>query len=509
MTKFITTIPATYETVVQPIILQIARTLIATTGLPKNTPVMWAGDTDKQKQPGSSFDDASKDNITDYDERVYIDIDEGFNQETLASSATMRPENISIFRDDLLQVAVRPVYSRMDMTINFRYRARDRNTATRWRDKIRNHMAMAAAQTQLHAISYSYVVPPEVMTILTEIHRMREAVAGYGEDFNTWFDKCITTKATELVTLGGNHPTPVIAETQSYVQGLFDFSAVPEKAERVDDQGDAWTSTFSYKFFFDKPIGVLMMYPLMIHNQPMDQKYREQVLPEDPQHTEQSYGLLASSLANFSAIYRKTLSDAGVQIPPIDEFVPDNVQGSTQRLMTVLADVPLPLAANPILLNLHNLGSTFRIDPVVMTFLEKEWSYITQPYKSVFVLSLYKGIHLQGPEFVSVTSGLDVKYVGTPSLREYYHVRLSIVDDLYMLPQAAADRLRDNGAALCKIAQALGETVMPAIIGDDYVTRSEFEALCARLNPSMSFSNSPRGQQFNLVQNLIVQSHLL
>jgi hypothetical protein len=164
----------------------------------------------------------------------------------------------------------------------------------------------------------------------------------------------------------------------------------------------------------------------------------------------------------------------GYQIPSYDEFIPYSVVPDTLRQFTALVQID---PAHPrVLFNLtDNIGGDIMADPDIRCCLEKEYPYMTKPMQSIFNVSLYAGPMLLTPENITVAANLNVSTTFDMDLRQVYHVRVSLVKNLRLLPRAALDRLRDCAPCLIKLLDALdptlkGRDLLPCIIGDTWVS---------------------------------------
>ena len=456
MPKFICTTADTDETVVRPVITDVVRHVMKLTGLnEKNVPIFYPGTENATFQPGSSLSEGSlPDQLKSaFENQLSVEVDEQYERDRVLSTAVFRPDNLFIFRDDHLETSIRPTYSSSEVTINLRFRALDKTTAQRWRDDIRQRVSMGR-MTYLHELTYSYFIPPEMLVVLKEIHRMRENVAGFGDDWDTYFKNTVTPKATVATGLDGKAEVWTIPETQMRVVGYFDFDGAPEQGSR-EDGGDTWTISVAYKFKYDKPVACVMFYPLMVHNQLMDQKYRPDQLPDEVERHERVYTWSANSFRHFESSYPLDIlmKQDGIQIPDFDEFIPNSVLPDTMRIITLLFNLD---ANNPTaVLNLANDLGGYYFDPDLIAFLKSEAPYLTTPFRSVFNLSLYENKNLLGPGWLSVDGDLNITATKPLSYRHYYHVRLSIVRDLSILDRAAQDRLRNHCSAALKIFDTL------------------------------------------------------
>lgn len=526
--------PGIFESVTRPVIMEVTRQLFEATGLPKDTSIIWPGDTGRAKQPGSTIQGSVSDgnNTTfGFGNKMYAEVDEQDDPDRIFSIAVMRTENRAIFIDHRLETALTPVYSPQEVTISFRHQSRDKASAERWRNDIRARLGNEMDTQRLHRFSYSWMLPEEYMVILQEIYRLMRENEPYEntETFEKWFSACASSRVTEATTFAGTEAKKVVAETQMRVVGYFDFDTLPEKGEREGDS-DAWLVAFSYKFRYEKPTGCVMAYPLMIHNQLI--KYRPAKMEEQVDAHLRSYSNSGAALRNFEKGNTLLGVDAGVSIPSFDEFFPSSVVSSTTRIFTALTSVD-PAAANPRnLLNLAELGEV-RLHSRIMRFIrDSEWSWMTRPYLSVFNVSLYRNAHLLPYQKVSLSAALNVAATYDLSLRNYYHVRTSFVDDFSLLSAEAQERLRNNADVVMLILLQMGlQHMFPKVLGcnltiqdilealalddDDpkdfctnYITREEWNKLITLMNGYIGARDGVNAiRQFNTVMTLSITAY--
>lgn len=500
MPKILVPVHETYESITRPVVYDIVSDVVKRTALPKDIRINYPGDLERAMQDGSAITTAHPEATKfAYTSQLTVDVTEEYQEDRMLSSAVFRPENPYIFRDDRLEVGIKPVYSSCDTTITFKYRAQSKQQATRWRDDIKNRTSLNR-ELFIHQITYHYLIPEEMLVILREIWRLRENVAGYSEDFDTYFKDHRTTRARYLTNQAGNNGRWGIAESQIRVLGWFDFEGVPEQGSKEDD-ASTWTIGFSYKIKYDKPTACAMQYPLVVHNQMI--KYHP-APPEQPMYQIENqlrkYALSAKMFAYFetgrASIHQQRRQ--GYQVPSFDEFIPSAVIPNTMRLASVLIQID---PTNPrALFNLtDNLGGDIMLDPDIRCCLEKEWPYMTQPYQSIFNVSLYRRTFLETPDNISVDANLDVTTNFDMDLRETYHVRISLVTNLRLLPRAALDRLRSCAQCLIKLLDAIDPSLkhhdlLPCIVGDTWVTWSCLNTAINAINRTpLHQGNSPTG----------------
>lgn len=520
MPKIILTVPETVQSVVRPVVYEIARDILQVLGQDPKTPIQYPDTMDVMKQAGSSIE-SQGDNTpsTGTGNKLTIDVQEDYEQDRLLSTAVMRPENLFVFRDDALEVSIRPAYSSTDMTLNLRYRAVDATAAKRWRDDARARLSRNQTE-RLHDVSYHFLVPPAMLAILEQLHRMRETVGAYGDTFEDYLKAHSTPRLSKLTTLAGTQERWGVAETQLRIVGWFDFvDRGPEKAEK-DDESDTATVNLAYHFKFDQPIVCHMNYPLMVHNQLVPQKWRpskkDQV--DRPEIHHKSYAHSAGAFAYFEkGRWAGPKIDApapGVQIPDFDEFVPAKgaVPTKTMRLFTALTSIDTTDPANRrFLLDLNDFSRQWKLDADVLAYMRTAASKLTKSKGCVLKLDLYNGRLLAREG--SLTVGPDLKVYSTEdlSLRNYYHVRLALALDWASCGDM--DNLREHGQALCKLAKAISPGMTACccskpngLLGGHLVTRACLKCIIDEIDALVIGRGDQQIYQFNTVQTLFVET---
>jgi hypothetical protein len=502
-------VPETDSTIVRPVVTEVARQLMDMTGIAKDhVQIFYPRENGKVAQPGSTLTGDALPNTLPFDEKVSVEVQEEYLEESLGSVAVHRPENRLIFLDNDLDTVLRPVYVTSTMTLNFKYRAPDETKALRWRDEIYMRMAMLE-QPHLMQVSYNFAIPDMMLVILQEIHRLREATNGYGQDWPTYFNDNSSKLLSVLSNLAGQEKVLAMAETQVRIPAVFDFTGAPEKGSR-EEGGEAWTISFSYKFQYAKALACEMVYPLVVHNTPLPEAFSSSQSANDPNRQLVSFSASSGALAQFEvgSWLQPEARRQGYAIPAFDEFIPHYRMPNTQRVVTALVLIDQD---NPeVLMNLADIDAAFEMRPDVLTYLRAEAPSLARPYSSIFHVSLYRNLDLLPHGALEVDFNLNVKSTRLLSLRNYYHVRLSLVTDLRQVDRDGLDRARSHGSALVEILKTIEPSLeernlLPPVNKHNYITRTDLEKVLRELERGYRQTDSGTIKQFNTVQTLFVK----
>jgi hypothetical protein len=499
----------------RPVVFDIARQIMKATGIGESVRIQFNGGEEVSMQRGTSITPPADGELNSfpYTDKVTIEVDETYQEDRILSTAVHRPEQLFVFRDDRVNTSIKPGYSTTEVTLNFKYRARDPQAAKRWRDGMKNKVSMNLSE-RLHQVTYHWLIPPEYIRILEEIHALRETKAPYGQTFDQWFKENASQRVSELTNLNGSAKSWGVSETQMRIVGFFDFNGQPEQGSK-EDEGDTWTISVGYKFQFDKPIIAIMSYPIMIHNSLLSKAFRPSETVDIQQNHKRSYAMSAAEFKGFEKGHEFVgmTSQSGVAIPAFDDFIPGSVVDDSVRIFTALVAID---ETNPTaLLKLDALGgggAGWFIDADIVNYMKSESQYLTTPGMNPFIVSLYHNELLLGRDNVTVDPDLSVRATGDLSMRACYHVRLGLLRDLSRLPRAVLDRLREHGPALVKILDGIDPSLgkrglLPDFLGDStYVTRAALDRCIAEINRATLSQGNGEVYQFNTVMNLLVKA---
>lgn len=453
----------------RPIIYDIVRQVMDVTEISSDVPIKYMGEESRSLQPNSTIgSDPAEDNYSfknnwPFKERMEVEISEEYDVDRMLSTDTFNAGNIPIFRDDKLDILMRPIYGITNVTITFKYRAKDRNAALTWRNNIKTRTSMGR-DIILHDINYSYHIPNIYIEILKEIYTLREKVAGYNETFDTYLQNNLSGRAGTVSKLDGSDFEYVVAERQARIQGWFEFSGVPDRPEKVDD-GSAYICIFTYKFTYDKPINMNLLYPIVVHNQLLPKKYRTLTKADNLKTRSKTYSLSSLAFSKFEDGMEilESYGNKGLDIPAFDySFIPGSILPGSARVATVLCTISE--ADKRSLFNLNNLGK-FNIDSDVIKYLKHDKDNITKPYKSIFNLTLYQNGNMRSNVDLLIDDDLNVVSSVDLDLRKTYRVRISLIVNIDMIPGNILAILKSYNLVNISFAIKLGKAIS-AILKD-------------------------------------------
>lgn len=505
MPKLYLPLPEVEKSITRPVVMDIVRQIIDITNSSKDTRILFLGDARSSAQVGSTVGANITENTKiSSSEQMYIEVNEVYNENYLGTMAHAQTEQIPIFIDEYLGVVIKPIYTSRVFDITFRYRNPSKNRAKAWRDDIYMHVNQLR-DVNLHVANYHYGIPLAYQVLLKEIHRLRENVSGYNESFDEYFLTNATTRFTQATTLDGSRSQYVVAERQRRIQGMFNFSGAPEK-EQMGGDTSLWLTDFTYKVTLDVPTGAHMEYPIMVHNQLLDDKYIPKEPEDDRLHDDaRSHSLRA--LHHFEVprdIQRANPYEPPVKIPEHDDWLGDNAPPGMYPLVSALCQVDVQ--DNTYLLHLDELGE-YHIDPEILEYFKKvEYRYLTLPFKSLYHVAHYRFKFLSTDRNVSVDSNLKVTTKKELSLRENNRICLFLLTDISAVDPACLKRMKRYPNVLRKTLKAMNVTYHQLVLLSPIIDLTGFMPELPKvggLTKEQAFRNFT---QFNTVQSAYVVS---
>ena len=508
--------PQTYDSITRPVALGVVRQIFSILSLPQSLNIVFPGAAEQMPMTGSMLNDTGDPTSFRYGGQMHVEVTENPVEDRVLATAVYQRENLPVFVEPKLGVKIHPIYSGTEMVLTCQYRAPNRVLAKRFRDDALIRTAMGRKEN-LHELTYHYSLPYEYLHLLKSIYDMREEVAGYGESFDKWMVDHITQRATNITTMAGTQAQLVIAEHQVCPQGYFDFSALPEP-ESKDKEGGTFVLNFEYRMVYDKVVGSTAQWPLVVHNQLVDEQWRSEPNASgsqiDPARRKRAPSLSRHSFDHFtnrgkSYECRKRLGD--IRIPHYDDWEPATVHPTTSPVVSIMlmVDVNDPTA----ILNLKELGD-YTIDPDILAYLVDEAPYLGAYGQSAIYLSLYKGDVPLDDGALAINSNLTVTSTLDLDPRERYHLRIAIMTDFLALPNAAAERLRTHGKACIAILSTLQWQLfagawMPKLIGGTLFPRIDFLKIAQRISDLKNPRNPSTSYHMQTVGNFLIVAHRL
>ena len=445
----------TVQSVTRPNVLSVTEDIRKLTGLPKDLQIMFPGDIGKMRTPGSEMNSQDEGPRFASVKRMYIEVDEDFDQAAINGTSAYGQDYDPIFLDGPRRVLIRPMYVDSLLTIKYIYKAPSKTEVTKWRDDIRMRLSQMR-DINMHSFKYHLVLPPVLYDLLFCVYERMSKVEHTGDTFLQYIHRCTDSRLTVVSDSAGKDYGLAIAETQSRIQGMFGFEPLPERPSREDQDG-LWSISFEYRITYSKPIGLYVEHPIMVHNELLPQQYTTYANSQfDAEKIPSRFSGSFKALRQFEMNYingKYADSNAVIRLPQYDDFLPNRLLEGTVSVWFALCE--LDLSDRKTLINLNELGDIVVDQDILDFMLQSEYPYMGKFYKSILQLHLYQHEQLSMSGMLTCDASGNVKAAQQLSVVNNNRVRLSLVYDLSLLDPDALDRLRDWPKAFIKIIGAL------------------------------------------------------
>lgn len=410
--------------------------------IPHTTPIRFYGRENANLQPGTAIEDGGiRNNIFPNIANLTIGVSETYDANASGTMQMYSPGVDPIFKDPDLFVTLTPVRRQTQVRIDIQYNAADKTSAESFRNRLMSYWENWT-DPQILLLNYRYIIPDEVLTMLSVIHALRERQGGYGQTVEEYLSQYFSTNVSTIKDVYQTKAALAAIESQGNVIGYFDMTAPPEQTNR-ENEVERYSLAVPFTFVYQKVVSVVLQHPVYVHNQKLPSKYipvyrQQNVL--DARVVRNQTDQMAFGLTNVARQSAAAPKD-GVAIPPEDkDWIPGAILPATIRIATICARV----ANDPRdLLNLEKDMQGFAFTQPLLDFLKQsENQYLNQDYQSVFQLSLYQDFQLMPAGSLVIDNQLNVRTSFDMNIRKTYRLRFSVVGDFDRLSESAKLRIK-------------------------------------------------------------------
>lgn len=489
MPRAVTVLPYDVETITRPVTMGVIRELLRILRLDDGpVEVVYSGGTEAMAQPGSNVDGSNEAPKFGHNAQLKVEVQERAIEDRVLAMSVQNNDHSPVFHDENLGVRLTPIYAMHEVQLQATYRAKSRAEAQRFR----HDMLVRVAQlrdVQPQQMTYSYAIPYDYLNLLLHIHTLREAQAGYGQDFNEWLSCNLDVRSTQLVNMAGQYPELRIPENQIHNWGAFsEFLPAADPADKNGNSG-TWLINFSYRFQYDKPIACRAEWPLMVHNQlvsgPWIHEQNASGEQIDPWRQKHHSSRVRHAMDVVAELYDRPCVTGYREaiVPSIDEWStrllrPDTA-GIAQVLVQAVGEDPHDV------FNLRDLPE-IEFDADVLEFLKTESRWLNKYGESIFHVSFYENDRPQSDDIIHVTPFLAIRTTNPMDLRKVYHVRLELLWDLFSLRPSALTRLSQGGLGAWKLLMDMqfrmsDRAYRPRLLNDQYIPIEDIRIIARRM----------------------------
>lgn len=368
----------------------------------------------------------------DYSEdMIFVDTDENSLTDNELSLIPVSPDFKPIYIDKEINSKFTPIYHHRTVNVNFTFKTKSKSKIYAIVNKLRL-LTSSDGMYIRHDLEYHYVTPLFVLNLLNEINNLKEKRNVDKLSLDDYINKTFDNRVDYSTTHDGKEYKTdlVIREAQTDIPGYIKDSLHDLKPV-YDEQDTYWTIEFNYEFSYEKPVTLLLQYPLLVYNTLISKTFRTFTQTNNFKETNRTHRMssMAYVIENTIAKYPNYYT----AIPPIDsEELPDTSNSLAKvisLIVTINEDVPTEL------FSIDEIPGLIFKDSVRKFILESEYPYIGKMNESMFMFELYKDNKLDYNNEILMDSNGVLTTKNPMSYKHVYRVVLSVSLDLdYLKP---------------------------------------------------------------------------
>lgn len=380
---------------------------------------------------------------------INVEFEESSEDGNELSLIPARPDHQPIYMDKDIQSSFQPIYHRRKVNIHFKYSNKSRSKVFSLANKLKIYTSSDAMYC-LHDFEYYYTIPNFLNKLLLEINNKKNIRLedGYKLTIEEYIDQTFDDRIDFANTMDADitKSSLVIREKQLDIEGYIEGDLQSIKPE-YDDQSTVWYIEFDYAFMYEKPVTLLVKYPILVYNTIIHPFFRTMIY-EKPKKDDRSIrtgrAQAMHDVTKTEQDYEDRLSIKSpgyyIPIPEYDTTILPKPLNCYARLTVVLTI--MDEEDRTLLFNLDSIPSIKFKNTYRDFLLYSERQYIGDEFKSIFHIELWKNdkrdyqnkIILEEDGTLRSTYELDFRYT--------YRVSFNLVTDLSLLTQEAKRRLK-------------------------------------------------------------------
>lgn len=448
------------KNITRPVVDTVVRDYFELLGLGgSDIEVRFKGDAGAISVPGSTLDGNPHLVRLSTDEYLDVEYEENYDENSIRSTPIHRPEAPFIFKDPTTGTMVCPVRQDLKSTITLRIHCQDKQRVGILLRKYKTLISRDVDQ-MAHKLSYSYDVPPSILTCLIDIYKLRENVAGYMDTFDEWFNNNFVPNKVTAYDINGNNPVCKIAESSIRSVTYFeDGDEIPKKEK--DDEAGGWYAEIRLGFYWQRVESMTIYYPIVVHNQFLPEKY----LLIDPQKAKfggqyndplyQHYptngygepgqgGNRTELLSRFTYAHRGSYANMtfhGVNDPLFDEWFEPIKGGPYAGYSTFIRQLVIKDFNDPTYLQTLASFWHYELSENALEYIKGTQDTINRSTENVFSITAYRGDKINNQLLLRIDEDSNIHFNKPLDDRDQYHIIYSICTDPSVLSDAALEKL--------------------------------------------------------------------
>lgn len=432
-----------YHSITRRVAMQLLKNILQHLGVKEDVYLSFKGDNNPNLVWGSDTKKFRRiDEVIDSDRfahgsKVELEIreeysDSGYNRNIL--NDTQYPP---IWCEPKLGIWLRPHYIGKTLELNLTYKTRTPEEAGAFLSQLTTLLAINRASFPVN-LDY-YIIPNQsFIQILGHLHLLQENNAGYGVSFDDWLEQHADMNSfRNLRKQDGENSAYGFKEVQSEIYAQLDIQSLPEKSRRDGNPGNEINMTV--RIHYEKPYSVTLRYPVIVHNQMIDQ--RLMVKPEVmvSQKKERRMDLMGEVLTDIRNIYVdgefSYSHDTGLTVPLGDDWIAPYATHPYSVCFTGLVPISDEVDADGyrVIGKLDAYSKYLVLSPGLLDYIRDVGNDIFFMKKTPILVDAWVGEKHIDPSYLKVDDELYIYTNKTLTQRDTLHLTISVPRQLTMM----------------------------------------------------------------------------
>jgi len=297
------------------------------------------------------------------------------------------PGTYPIYYDGDVNAKILPVLHKRTVNMSIKYFNKSKSKVNAIVNRIRL-MASSDGMYKTHTLEYHYAVDRYVLGLVSNINDLKNKRLTTALPLEDYIQDTFDNRVDYLNSLDGHVEKMSIAirEAQLEVLGyITDDTNNLNKEFESDSNG--YSITINYSFSYDKPIALLMQYPIIVFNTPIDKRYRvkqERRLPRVGLRTRETQPFYEAFSDKIEKIVKT--NDEYIHIPVEDNYTVPDSNVNYRKLFSVLTVVDETSPTS--LFYLDEIPGIVLKDSII-EYIKADKDNLSKQYGGLFYFELY------------------------------------------------------------------------------------------------------------------------
>ena len=321
-------------------------------------------------------------------EMVVVSYEENMTENDELTQNSLFNNDLSLFVDKDIGISIRPIYHHRKYNLQFIYKTKFKNRMVSLVNRLKMLPANSGWYTN-HDIEYGYLIPTYVSKWLKTMYTLKTRREQDHEELEDFIKNGFDDRLDLLNRADGRPGSRlVIREAQIGLVGYLNSDLYNIRSD-YDESTKEWTIELEYEFYVEKPVSLILEYPIIIYNRLVPKEYRDFI--NYKKESPRAYHIARhdnTDNLNYPPLYTSTGNNYHPTIPEEDRVqFPDT--GYYGRILSVLVTVEDEDPRK--LFNIKDLGKIRFKQTIIDYILEEEWDIIHDTSNSLFRIELFEG----------------------------------------------------------------------------------------------------------------------